>query len=494
MKKFLLSKSSFLKGVQCKKFLYLYKYHPELQDEIGELQKSIFEKGISVGKVAQQLFPGGTDVSPKTYNKFNASLNLTKRLLKEKNNTIYEAAFLYNDIIVFSDIAVKDKEGCEIYEVKSSTSINETHIMDAAIQYYVINNSGNKIKDFFLVYINNKYVRKKSLDLKKLFIVESLGELVKAEQSWVKRKIKEFKEILCENKEPVIDIGEHCSYPYNCNYRGYCWKHIPEGSIFEISNMHLKKKFELYKTGFLNIEDIPMDISISDKQRLQIESYKSGKSFINKKEIKNFINTLSYPLYFMDFETFQSAIPHYVNSRPYQQIPFQFSVHYKESNDSELMHFEFLADTDSDPRIPFIENLINVINSKGDILVYNKSFEISRLNELARDFPKYKSGLNNLIMHIKDLMIPFQKKYYYTPSMKGSHSIKYVLPSLIPDLSYKDLEISEGSEASLAYERLFNENDMFEVERIRNGLLEYCKLDTLGMVRILEVLERVATE
>lgn len=194
-------------------------------------------------------------------------------------------------------------------------------------------------------------------------------------------------------------------------------------------------------------------------------------------------------MYFVDFESFQPPVPLYNNSKPYQQIPFQYSVHFKESAESDLLHYEFLAEPESDPRIPFVENLLKVLGDKGDIVVYNKAFEITRLKEIARDHPKYAKKIEKLFDRVKDIMIPFQKKYYYTPEMEGSYSIKYVLPALVPELSYENMQIADGGTASLAYESLLTLDDFIKIDEIKKQLLEYCKLDTLAMVRILEKLE-----
>ncbi|MGB5849629.1 MAG: DUF2779 domain-containing protein, partial [Ignavibacteriaceae bacterium] len=195
-----------------------------------------------------------------------------------------------------------------------------------------------------------------------------------------------------------------------------------------------------------------------------------------------------YPLFFMDFESFQPAVPLYDNSKPYQQIPFQYSIHLKDKKGGELKHFELLAEPGEDPRIKFIEGLLNDAKGKVDIVVYNKSFEITRLKEIARDFPQYADKIEKLILRIRDLMIPFQKKYYYAPEMKGSYSIKAVLPSLVPELSYDELEINEGGLASITYESLQTETDMMIIAETREQLLEYCKLDTLAMVKIMDKL------
>jgi hypothetical protein len=180
------------------------------------------------------------------------------------------------------------------------------------------------------------------------------------------------------------------------------------------------------------------------------------------------------------------------NSKPYQQIPFQYSVFLKKNKNSEAEHFEFLAEPGEDPRKKFIERLLKVTNEDGDVLVYNKTFEITRLNELSRDFPEYADEIENLVSRIKDLMVPFQKKFYYAPEMKGSYSIKAVLPALVPELSYDELEINEGGLASIAYESLQTQTDLMIIAEIKQQLLEYCKLDTLGMVKILERLDLIS--
>jgi hypothetical protein len=255
--------------------------------------------------------------------------------------------------------------------------------------------------------------------------------------------------------------------------------------------MHLDRKFELYDAGIISLEDIPETYILSPSQQLQVDSLKSGESYIDIEAISDFLNIFDYPLYFMDFESFQPAIPIYDNSRSYQQITFQFSLHYQKSKESKLEHYEFLAESQTDPRIPFIEKLLEYTKPEGKIVVYNKSFEIARLNEIARDFPKYKNYIIDLIDRIIDLMIPFQKKWYYSPEMQGSYSIKAVLPALVPELNYEGLNIADGGSASLAYENLQKETDMIKIEITRKNLLEYCKLDTLAMVEILNKLRSI---
>jgi hypothetical protein len=458
-------------------------------DQLSEMQKAIFKRGTDVGKLAQQLFPKGIDASPKSQFEYDKAVVVTSNLLKEKQKIIYEASFSFSDVLSVADIVVSEKSGLRVFEVKSSTSISETYICDAALQYWVISNCGYKIKDFSITYINNQYVRKGKLDINELFVTESVLKLILPLQKWVEEKVNQFKKVLAKKVIPKIDIGEHCYDPYTCGFYEYCRKHIPENSIFDLSGIHLNKKYDLYRNGIVKLEDVPIDADLSKNAKLQLDVYNSKKDLIDKKAIKEFLSDLNYPIYFMDFETFQPAVPMFDNSKPYMQIPFQYSLHFKKNKSSRIEHFEFLAETGNDPRIKFIENLLCDTKSEGDILTYNKSFEVLRLKEIAEAFPKYKKEIEERISRVKDLMIPFQKKYYYTYKMQGSYSIKYVLPALIPDLSYGDLEINEGGLASVAFESLYYETDLMRIAEIRKNLLEYCKMDTLAMVKILEKME-----
>ncbi len=491
MSSHLLSKSSFIRGVQCEKHLYLYKYHYNEMDQLSEMQKAIFKRGTDVGKLAQQLFPNGIDASPANQFEYDKAVKETDKLINNHQKVIYEASFNYSEVLAVADIVVNEKSGLKVYEVKSSTSVSETYIRDAALQYWVISNCGYKIKDFSITYINNQYVRKSELDLNELFITESVLKLILPLQKWVEENVKRFKKVLSQQSIPDVDIGEHCHDPYVCGFYEYCRKHIPENSVFDLSGVHLNKKYDLYRDGIIRLEDVPDEAKLSQSAKLQLDVYRTKKDIIDKKAIKEFLSDLNYPLYFMDFETFQPAVPMFDNSKPYQQIPFQYSLHYRKNKKSKVEHFEFLAEAGSDPRIRFIENLLRDTEVKGDILTYNKSFEILRLKEIAEAFPRYKKEIDERINRVKDLMLPFQKKYYYTYKMQGSYSIKYVLPALIPELSYDNLEINDGGLASLAFESLFYETDLMRIADIRKDLLEYCKLDTFAMVKLIEKLESI---
>ena len=490
MKKHTLSKSTFIRGLQCEKSLYLYKHHYNLKDPISPQLQAIFNQGNRVGELAQELFPGGVDASPSSHFKMQEAVVKTKAFIEAGETIIYEATFQYNGVLAALDILVKDEGGWKAYEVKSSTSVSETYINDAAIQYYAIVNSGIDLKDISIVYINNQYEKQGAINIQELFTIESVYDRVQDVLPKIPNQVERFKEVIAKDTVPEINIGLQCSKPYNCDFKEHCWSHIPDYSIFDIANLWTSKKFELYKSGVTTFEQIDLQsTSLNENQLLQVTSELNNTSFIDRPKIKNFVDGLQYPLYFLDFETIGPAVPIYNGSRPYQQLVFQYSLHVQYAPDSEIIHSEYLANPKDDPRFEFMKQLIKDCGTTGDVIVYNISFESGKLNDLINVFPQYSNELRGIINRLKDLMLPFQKRWYYTPEMKGSYSIKYVLPALVPELSYNNLEIKEGGTASNTFLSMVNGTFEGDLKETRRQLLEYCELDTMAMVRILDVLK-----
>lgn len=484
-----ISKSSYIRGLQCEKSFYLNFFHKQFGIPRDEQDTTKFEIGHDVGRYAQQLFPGGVDCGYEITKDRTRSAELTRKAIKEGKKVIYEAAFEYDGLLCFIDILVKKGNEWIIYEVKSSTSVKEYHYNDAAFQYYVISNN-IPVKDAFVVCLNNKYVRNGDIDVKQLFVMESVLERALDLQDEIKTNVVEYKKLTEAKNIPDIKLGKHCDDPFACDFKGYCWKDVPEYSVFNIQNMR-GKDYELYNMGIVELKDIPKDFKLNYKQLIEVNSYLNNTEYIDKDAIKDFLTNISYPLYFLDFETFQLAIPEFDNSRSYQQIPFQFSLYYKESKDSEAVPFAFLADPVGDPRKAFAESLIKMTEKPGLIVVYNAGFEKSRINELARDFPEFAEQLNNINSRIIDLMVPFSQKSFYKPAMRSSYSMKKVLPAMNPKYSYEDLNVKEGSQASNEFLRLRSITDKQEIEQIRKNLIDYCNQDTFGMIVILEELEKL---
>ena len=489
-----LSKSLYIRGLQCEKSLWLKKKKPEVLQAPDDGAQAVFDTGTSVGELACELFRGGERI--EYTGNFSSQMAKTKELMGHSTKIIYEATFCFDGILVMVDILRIGKDGLIINEVKSSTSVKEVYIDDASIQYYVISSLGYKVSAINIIHIDNSYVRGEKLELDKFFHTEDVTEQVKQKQADIPQILSKFDEILSKDIEPEIDIGVQCANPYPCDAWEYCWREqrgIPEYSIFDISGLRSKKKFELYKSGIVKFEDIKELDKFNASQQIQIRSELSGEQVIDKEAIKEFLNTLSYPLYHLDFETFQQAVPEFVGLSPYEQIPFQFSIH-KDDGKGNLEHFEFLAEVGADPRYELALNLIKFIPQDACVLAYNMSFEKRVIRRLAEIYPQVSNELMAIHDNIKDLMAPFASKSYYHPKMRGSYSIKYVLPALVPEFesAYKDLNlIHHGGEAMQAYEAMAympaKERDAY-----KKALLAYCKLDTLAMVKVLEKLREVA--
>ncbi len=486
-----LSKSQFIRGLQCNKSLWLYQNKPELSDPVDKAAQEKFNIGAEVGRLAHQLFPGG-DSPDFDSNSFEKMVASTAALIEKGSTTIYEAAFCYDNVFVMVDILHKGNDGWEIHEVKSSTEVKEVYINDVAIQYYVLSSSGLSVAKATVVHINNKYVRNGELAVNSLFNIADVTDAVLEKQDSLSMELVSIRSSI-SGEIPDRDIGEHCSIPYDCDFKGCCWQHIPDYSVFNLNRLNKKKKFGLYYQGIVQLEDIPADYCLSESQRIQVECELGGNDLIAKGAIQSFLESLWFPLCFLDFETFQQAVPLFDGLSPYQQIPFQYSLHFLEQADEELKHKEFLGKEGRDPRRELAERLVSDIPENACILAYNQGFEKGVIRKLAEQFLDLRNELLAIHDNIRDLMYPFQKKDYYTPQMRGSYSIKYVLPALVPELSYDELEVGNGGEAMSAYANLHLVDDEVEREKTRKALLEYCHLDTLAMVKIWEKLLEVSS-
>ncbi|HPN86733.1 MAG TPA: DUF2779 domain-containing protein [Smithella sp.] len=488
-----LSKSLYIRGLQCHKSLYLEKFHRDVKDEISAETQASFDNGHMVGEAAQDLFPGGILVPYlETEDGVKEQLRLTDEAMSNGVEVIYEASFQHDEIFVKVDILRKGKRGWEIYEVKAGTELKPVYVDDAALQYYVVTGSGVKVGKVFITHVNNEYVREGALDVQKLFISEDITQQVKEKQAYVSGQLKKQRQMLTKKLLPKIDIGPHCFDPYECDYRDYCWKHIPDDSVFDLRERGVNQ-FDLYSRGIIKQKDIPLDM-LNKRQLQQVVATLKKQNTIDKKKIGDFLETISYPLYFLDFETFTSAVPLYDGIKPYQHVPFQYSLHYQKTKGGELYHTEFLAEPGTDPRKPLLERLLKDIPEDVCILAYNMTFEKRVLSELAAYFPENRKTIEKRIERIRDLMVPFRQRDFYHWRFKGSYSIKKVLPVLVAELSYEGLEIADGGAAMDAYHQMYAVKDQpEELEKLRKDLLAYCRLDTLAMVRILDVLGDIGT-
>lgn len=484
-----LSKSLYLKGRQCHKALWLQKFQPELKGEIDEATQARFDAGHEVGQLAQQLFPGGIEI-PYDGLTIPEQLARTQAALAT-HKVIYEASFEYDGIFVKVDILRKGRGGWEIYEVKSATSAKDVYLDDVALQYHVLTGAGIAVSKAFIVHLNNSYVRQGDIDVQQLFTTFDATKVAKATQHEVKTAVLAMQKMLKAGKEPCIDIGPHCSIPYDCDFHDHCWAHIPDESVFDLAGSGVDK-FALYREGIIRLADVPLD-RLKGKQRQQAEALRERSVTVDRKAVQAFLDQLWYPLCFLDFETFQSAVPPFDGTRAYQQIPFQYSLHQLKRKGGKLWHSEFLAAPNSDPRRALLEQLLEEIPEDACVLAYNASFEKGVLESLAIAYPRQAKKIGKIIANMRDLIVPFRSRHVYHWQMQGSASIKKVLPALVPELSYDDLEIGEGGAAMEAWHRMGAAESREELEGIRKALRGYCELDTLAMVKLLDVLVSYAT-
>ena len=484
----ILSKSKYLVGLQCPKHLWILFHEPERIPEVDKSTQYRFDQGKLVGELAKSIYPNGIDIATED---LSGNINQTQDLLK-KRKPLFEAAFSTENLYSRADILNPvGKEEWDVIEVKSSTEVKDDHIQDVSFQKYVYEKAGLKIRKCYLLHINNGYIREGKIHAKDLFKAEDITFDVNKTISGIKDRIGLMFQIINSKVCPDIKNGISCEGPKECPLQEICWDFLPEDNIFDLYRAGSKGQ-ELFERGIYSIKDIPDDFNLSDKQQLQRECVKFGKPYIDKKSIESFLKSLNYPIHYLDFETFSTAIPLYDKIRPYQQIPFQFSLHIQESKSSNPSHYYFLASGKADPREDFLTELKKVIGDKGTILVFNQSFEVSRLKELAEIFPKQKVWINNVLIRIYDLLLPFRNFYYYNPKQKGSASIKKVMPA-ITGKGYEELEINNGGDASLAFlDITFEKIPEEDQTKIRENLEKYCGRDTEGMVWILENLIKLA--
>lgn len=481
-----ISKSKFVAGIQCLKRLYLEIHQPELAEAADDGQEARLEQGQEVGLLAQKRFPDGVVVG------FEEGIGdahaRTAALMDDASvPAIFEATFQHSNLLVRVDILQRrPKNRWRLIEVKSSVGVKPHYLYDVAIQHYVLSACGVDISSACLMHLNRDYrYDGDAHDLQALFTIRDQTRKLKKLGADLPKLLTAQRKALAQAAPPDILPGPHCTDPYQCDFFSQCNPEPPEHHISFLPRLGLKKRQQLMELGISLIHEIPEDFPLSELQARMWASVTTGQTWVSETLPKE-LSQLKYPFFFMDFESLNPAIPRFQGMWPYAQIPFQWSVHRQLTPESQLEHFEFLAEDQHDPRREFIGSLCAVLGKRGRIIVYNSGFESQRLGELADWFPEYKERIKNIRERLWDLW-PFVKKHVYHPAFRGSFSIKSVLPALVSDMTYDGLEVAHGGEAGLAWEQLIRgELDPAERQQLKAALLAYCRQDTLAMVKILE--------
>lgn len=486
-----LSKSKFLSGQQCHKRLYLEIYQPQLATPPDAGTQAILDMGTDVGTLARSRFPGGK-LAMAGYRQAETALAQTAELIADRSvPAIFEAAITADGVLIRVDVLERvqrtqgEPDAWNLIEVKSSTRVKDVHLDDLALQRHVLVSAGFSIERCFLMRINTGYVYQGGdLDLPALFAMDDVSDLVAERQRTVPDRLAEMKAMLVHPTVPEREPGEHCLTPYECPFWAHCTRDKPARWIFHLPGAK-KLATGLAAQGVITIDAIPAATALSIVQR----RVKDNIEWISER-LAAALQDVTFPVHHLDFETFNSAVPRYPGTRPYQAIPVQWSNHI-EQDPGILVHQEYLHPDETDPRRPLTEALLESLGEKGSICVYSP-YEKSVIEQLAEALPEYRQALRALVKRIWDLH-PIVREHYYHPEFGGSYSLKEVLPALVPSLGYDDLAIREGGQAAVEYYRMvFIETDWIERARIHQALLDYCRRDTLAMVELRRVLREKA--
>jgi Domain of unknown function(DUF2779) len=487
-----ISKSKFMAGVQCLKRLYLQVHEPELAVEPDAATEAIMEQGHEVGLLARQLFPGGVEV--RSDRGLEEAIRATRELVANREiPAIYEGVFEHGGVLVRADILHRRRDGrWRLVEVKSTTAVKDNHIDDLGIQCRAVSRSGLDIGSCCLAHVNRNYVFKGGcIDVWRLFKVRNLTRRVERLQPKLTFQLRSQFTVLSMPKAPDIPPGRQCNDPVTCEFYERCNIPRPNDHIGYLPRLHASAAEELEEMGVESIRDIPDDFNLTEIQRRAATSVQTGDPWYDSEALKAELETLSYPISYLDFESVNPAIPRFAGMRPYQQVVFQFSVHRQKELGAQPEHGEFLAIDSSDPRREFIGSLCDALGEKGGIVVYNAGFESQRLSELAEWLPDFAERIKNIQARLWDLL-PVIRNHVYHPAFAGSYSLKSVLPALVPAMTYADMTVANGQDAGLAWESLVRGSlDQSEREKTRKALLEYCGQDTLALVMLLERLQKI---
>ncbi len=442
-----LSKSTFMYGVQCAKRVWLNKNLPKERDIQTAFQTRIFQQGTDVGLLARQLFPGGINAEPENYYSYQKSVADTMRYVRSGHQIIYEPAFQFDGILCALDLLVKINSKWYAFEVKSTNGVKNAHIFDAALQYYVITNSGINLEDFSIIHLNKNYIRQGDLDIQQLFQSVSVLKEVQELNPFISSKSIELLDVLSKNIPPDIGVGDHCNIPYPCDFQQFCNK----------------------------------GLSPSEKGSEEI--------IIDKNKHASFANNLEYPVRYLSIQTWSSAIPLFDGHSPYKQFCFQFSIHTQETPGAALAHFQFLEEGMNAQQKKLIDNLIEAAGEKGSIVIHSGSFIKYHLQELKKSFGYLDKAISSVQKRIVELSDPFRVDFKIEEVLKDQ---TFAFHGLVNEQIPAGFSILDSSSAAAAYFNLRDENDLNKMPAVRKALIDYSEKSSFGMAKLVSYLSAKA--
>ena len=486
--KWTLSKSRILSFLQCSKRLYLEVHHRNLI-KYSYSSEIAFRIGDEVGDTARRvLMPGGILIE---YDRgLRKAVETTHKYLNDLFDVIlYEATLQTQNVRIRADLLSRNKGSIEVVEVKSSTGVKELYLTDCAIQYSVMDGAGCTPDKMSLAHINNQFEYQGDGNYNGLFEIVDLTAEVSERAEEVPEWIEQANKTIA-GELPEIEVGEHCTKPYVCPFIEHCWKDVPviEYPVTKFPGLKKSKYTELVDAGYEDVRDIPDGLLGNEILQTRLDACHTGEPVIPS-ELSNQLEQLTYPRYYLDFETIGFAVPKWSSTRPYEQLPFQWSCHVEDES-MAVSHIEFLDTTGNPPMLSFSEMLIDTLGDTGAIIVYS-TFEKTVLQNLQDRYPELREKLQNIINRLFDLLQPIRTHYFHR-DLQGSYSIKNVLPTVVPELNYAGLEdVQDGMMAQQAYLEIINENTTLKRKRsLTDSLLKYCEMDTFAMVKLIQNLSK----
>jgi len=476
-----ISKSRYLAGLQCPKLLWHVAKVPTDLPAIDAATQAIFDQGAEVGRLARTLYPGGTLID---HSGDPDQAIIDTQLALDARRSVFEGAFAFQGATCRVDILVPvGRDQWDLVEAKSTTGVEDVHLHDVAFQAWVVSGVGLSLRSCWIKHIDSSYVRHGDLEPAKLFTRVDVTAQVQALSCEIEDQLDEMAGVIRQPAAPDVEIGKHCDHPYTCPLKEQCWSFLPDDNVFELY-LGGSRSWQLFRDRIHAIKDIPDDFELTKKQAVQRQAVRTGKPHIDRSAIRRFLARLKYPVHYIDFETINPAIPIYEGTSPYQQVPFQFSLHVQADPDDDPVHHSFLADGAADPRREFMEALVRHTGPAGSVVAYNAGFELRVLRECCELTPAHRVWLDSVERRMLDLLEPFRSFNLYHPAQQGSASMKAVLPALTGS-GYDHLAIQDGGAASREFLRIgASDFDPVERQRVRGNLERYCALDTLGMVQI----------
>ncbi len=453
----ILSKSTYIKGEQCPKALYMYKKHPYLRDKLSIEQRARFKRGTDVGVLARTYFPGGVNMAPSSPSLFGKMFEKTMQNLNDPNvNVMYEAIFIHNDTLIMLDILVRDGDKWRAIEVKSSLSLSETYYHDAALQHYVLKGCNVPISDMQLMYVNGDYVRNGDIDVKQLFVFKSVKDFAEQQLESIEKKVNELKAVVSLSNAPRMDIGTQCFIPYTCEFRGHCWKKVPSDSFLHTTSYDDKELFSLYNSGIQDNRSFKRLINPLSLEMNQVDALEQDTFYINYKTFYDLVGKRTESIAFLNLLFYKPAVPILDGHKPYQEVVIAFSI--LSNQDDEVIEWNCLDDYSK------MEEGLRILTE--ELKRYEKViyFSAQNINSLMHRYSIIESKeVSFKIINFRDVL---KNSDFFNKKTKYDFSLKTIYEELFPSeriFEHSRIILNATSDSEL--ERIMVGKDMEDENR-----------------------------